>query len=1530
MTEPLSALISHLAHPYDTGRRAAPDVLLQLHAIATRSGHAFDPLPESQGYAAIPDRIVQTVQGIVSLPGDLADVLVAGVSSVLIPPGLGFPAARLGGVLHIGLPHVHFPFPAQPAPLCGVGPVCLVGAINVVIGFQPALRVGDIGFAPTCMGSPAFKIFTGSASVFVGGKRAARTLDLTDQCPFALSGAAGAVAAVATAHERAMEVFGTVMAALDTVSIATGVIAHGAAAISEYGDEEVPHEVAVARGRAEVGQAVANLLQTSADAGLNAVHELIGLVPSIMSLGAGVLVPMMPTPQVMIGGLPAPDIASHVNAFVTQWAMRVATHPGRVRACRAAGSSWWHALFGHPVDAVDGHVFADHTDVVADALTFSRLYDSRAGSGDCGVGMRHTFERGLEVWLHRVVYVDREGVRVPFPAFRGRERVSLDGYVAEKKGHGRYEITHRGETMCFVATPGVRAARLVEIRRGETCIAIDRDDEGRFRSARVGTRALHARRDADGRITAIHDERGIERAAFAYDDGCLVASRDAEGAEERFAYDADNRLIEWTDARGYRFVWRYDAEGRCTHTSGETGQWACDFAYAKNQTTVTHANGLIETISYDAYGVVLKIKRSDGTVLLSEQDETGRIVRERDGAGRTVEMVYDDDGALVARRDRFGNDLPPDEDPRAPSPLARVLPETHAARLGFAAGVEPDTTHVPESLASLAAWALPTPSSSRERSTENDALGRPIRVVDARGASTALRRDAAGNVVEITDRDRRVTRAHVTGWNLVGSVVDPIGRRVDATYTSTEEVLSYRDAAGVLTEYGRDAADRLTSITRGGALVERYVHDASGRLIEKKDADDRTLLRVTHHRNALPARMDLTEGGSIELDYDARGRVTRAKLGEHDARLERDIDRMVLFDRIEGRGIRRWRLGLRETTSLLERFETRIDRTGDLTVVRDPSGGLSTFDARASRVVRRLANGTTEILAIDPEGRLEGRLAHRRTSDGALACWAVRYERSAEGDLLSVWDTARGERRFEIDEAHRLEGEIDERGTYHSYAHAPNDELARPSSLVHDARGRVAERDGDRFTYDSLDQLVRVDLANGSIWRGSYDGLGRLRRFGIEGAQTFLYWDGDRIAAELAPSGALRVHVFADASALIPFAFVDYASVDAEPASGRAYYVFHDASGMPTQIEDATGRTVWWADRVDPYGALTIHEGAELDYALRWPGHLFDPALGLHHNRFRAYDPALARYLQPDPIGHAGSPQSLYAYAPNPLVDVDVLGLECTARPAHTSEEPTEGHPLHEDPRGTLRNSLGRLIDAVTSRFVRDPNAPESSRARPNVHMTREEITGGRRARLDASSEPVRTYLAERRTALDRAEVARARGDTAAANAEQARANRATEHIGEAAAHAEVMAQHPDAELLYAGSGPGQFDGVYRIPGDPPRILVVEAKGGSARESSSRAFGGDQVQQGTPEYRGAVAQSQNQRGMATENEPMRDAGRAVLSAGDDVEYICVCQPIRDGNELGDIRAYRYGASTRDDAPTSSPGAPRGPPQPSSP
>jgi RHS repeat-associated protein len=201
-------------------------------------------------------------------------------------------------------------------------------------------------------------------------------------------------------------------------------------------------------------------------------------------------------------------------------------------------------------------------------------------------------------------------------------------------------------------------------------------------------------------------------------------------------------------------------------------------------------------------------------------------------------------------------------------------------------------------------------------------------------------------------------------------------------------------------------------------------------------------------------------------------------------------------------------------------------------------------------------------------------------------------------------------------------------------------------------------------------------------WRAHYDALGR--RLWTEWTtpdgemrRRDFYWDGDRLAAEILPSGKLRIYQYGSADALSPLQFTEYGSVGAAPESGETYHLFYDASGQALSIENGGGVEVWRAERVDPYG---LHElrpcrdieysrpGTALDYNLRWPGHYLDPETGLHYNRYRYYDPRLGRYLQSDPIGYEGSPVNLYAYCANPLVQVDVLGLDHEGKVGNSKE----------------------------------------------------------------------------------------------------------------------------------------------------------------------------------------------------------------------------------------------------------------------
>ncbi|MEZ4326108.1 MAG: RHS repeat-associated core domain-containing protein [Polyangiales bacterium] len=256
---------------------------------------------------------------------------------------------------------------------------------------------------------------------------------------------------------------------------------------------------------------------------------------------------------------------------------------------------------------------------------------------------------------------------------------------------------------------------------------------------------------------------------------------------------------------------------------------------------------------------------------------------------------------------------------------------------------------------------------------------------------------------------------------------------------------------------------------------------------------------------------------------------------------------------------------------------------------------------------------------------------------------------------------------------------------------------ANGDRFAYDERDHVCARQGAWgklvYEHDALDRLRRISFAAAmageayppghpaygleihrygapeTVWEADYDALGRrteVRAYGV-GAdgqrvceRSRFWWYGDRLAAEEGPTGSLRVYVYIDERALVPFMAVDYASREEateRPEDGDRYYYFTDHRGCPERVEDDDGEVVWEAT-VHPYGECEVHVGADFHQPLRFPGHYHDATTGLHCNRFRYYSPELGRYLESDPVGITGG-LNLYGYCAdgNPLRDVDLRGL---------------------------------------------------------------------------------------------------------------------------------------------------------------------------------------------------------------------------------------------------------------------------------
>jgi uncharacterized Zn-binding protein involved in type VI secretion len=263
----------------------------------------IDAPKEGQGKLEYVTQLAGGVMGIVNAGSTLLDTGFAMVTADIAAMMPSLPAAVIGAVLHVGTPfhaHAHPPSlipPAAPVPLPSIGNILMAGSINVLINGVPAARAGDIGIALTCCSlAPPTEIITGSSSVWIGGSRAARLFDLTrHDNPTPVGLFAKAMMAAGTA----MGVLGTVKEFMD---------ASAAAEKAEKAQENTPGaeaEAAAAEAEGKALSATMSAAQTAADAAAMALELLIGKDPGI---GPGVGVLMGGSPNVLIGGIPVPNL----------------------------------------------------------------------------------------------------------------------------------------------------------------------------------------------------------------------------------------------------------------------------------------------------------------------------------------------------------------------------------------------------------------------------------------------------------------------------------------------------------------------------------------------------------------------------------------------------------------------------------------------------------------------------------------------------------------------------------------------------------------------------------------------------------------------------------------------------------------------------------------------------------------------------------------------------------------------------------------------------------------------------------------------------------------------------------------------------------------------------------------------------------------------------------------------------------------------------------------------------------------------
>lgn len=694
------------------------------------------------------------------------------------------------------------------------------------------------------------------------------------------------------------------------------------------------------------------------------------------------------------------------------------------------------------------------------------------------------------------------------------------------------------------------------------------------------------------------------------DNGNITQRIDPLGASESFGYDAGFRISSRVDRNGNQTTFTYDDLGNLLSTTDALGNvnattYEPDFS---QPTAVTDALGNVTTFEYDGQGNLLRTIDPLGNVSSFAYDAKGQVVAMTDPLGNVTTFTNSATGRLETITDPLGN----------------------VTRLEY--DVLGNVTAMIDALGRKTLFEY----------DPNAVLNRPLRIVDPAGGVTEYTYDASGNVTSIEDPNGHVTTFEYDSLNRLSRTVDPLGLEKSLTFDSRGNMISVTDAKGQTIDLAYDDLDRLVrEETPDNTTL--FTYDAAGNVLSVVDDDS-----------------------SLTFTYDALDRLIRVDTGATAGQPATTVS--YTYD---GNGNR---LSMTRPDGGVTLYS--YDSLGRLTLQTNPEGETTTYSYDAiSRIGRvDLANGSSATYGYNAAGEI---VALANDIGGLVS--SLSYDYDAFGNRVS-FDEPDGSNTYAYDATNRLLASTHPQSTNpaetfaydlagnrvsshlsSSYTYDAANRLLEDDTFTyaHDANGNLTSKsvkasgETTGYRYDAKNQLVGIDLPDGTVVDYRYDGMGRRIEKNVGGSIVRYVYDNEDILTEFDGFNSIVAN------------YTHGPGTD-EPISmsrgGASFFYHRDSIGTIRELSDAVGAVV--ATYVyDSFGQVVDGSGA-VESPYGFTGRELDPESGLLFHRARYYDPSIGRFLQQDPAGFEGG-LNFYAYSLNdPINHIDPFGLygtrDCT------------------------------------------------------------------------------------------------------------------------------------------------------------------------------------------------------------------------------------------------------------------------------
>lgn len=514
------------------------------------------------------------------------------------------------------------------------------------------------------------------------------------------------------------------------------------------------------------------------------------------------------------------------------------------------------------------------------------------------------------------------------------------------------------------------------------------------------------------------------------------------------------------------------------------------------------------------------------------------------------------------------------------------------------------------------------------------------------------------------------------------------GSHIEYSYRADGKPLQVTLGGAISTTFEYDEYGRQTAINAPSAGRRERTYDTSGRIASETDARGKSVT-CTYDEKARPVRRVIDGGTTFDYTYDAHsnllslktnGTVTRTYTYDDYSRLT-SMTEGIFSKRISysGNNVENIAYFVNNSQICNEQYSRTL---GTLTSV-NIGGGTNVW-----RLIGENEKGLPTSIGLGSLSQqlsydIAGRVTGRKVRYGSLPyIQNAAYEYDNEtGNMILRSDSIFGhEESFDYDYMNRLtsggvdsyaydtKGNVTRRDGVGAYTYTPT----RPYAVSEVPFNTMIPQREQHISYNAL-QLPDSISEGGAIATFTYGGDLQRRNMRITKGSSTLnvnYYDGTFNSFDHLQGEELKhkqVLYLAGDAYTAPAALVrGYNGGD----SWQLRYILRDNQGSIIAIADTSGNVIERND-YDPWGVLRNPQtqipyapGDEPDLLLGrgYCGHEHLTDFGLINMNARLYDPAVARFLSPDPVVQApDNSQSFNRYSyclNNPLKYVDPTGLQ--------------------------------------------------------------------------------------------------------------------------------------------------------------------------------------------------------------------------------------------------------------------------------